>query len=1124
MEHQVDQGSSEQTPVARDPSPLTIHPQASWLVRVSVFNPYLVIVLCLFIGVIGYVCLTRIPVDILPSFKTPAVQVLTLYPGMPTEIMERDITNRIERWTSQSEGIARQESRTMIGVSIVKDYFRDDIDPNTAFAQVTSYAMSDLYYLPPGTIPPMVMLFDPSAPMPTALLAASSDVLDEKESYDLAYFNVRNMLSGSPGVIAPAVFGGKLRRIYIYLDRIKLQAYGLSLMDVQQAIKRNNLMIPTGNAKIGGIDYMVDMDNMVHAVAELNDIVVKVHNGRPVYVKDVGEVKDTAAIQTNVVRIARGPSWESKRQVFIPIFRRPGANTIQVVEGVKERIPEFLDRLPIVKEGITDPVTGKPSAGLNLDVVADQSVFVRQAIKSLTWEGVLGAILASLMVMVFIGSVRSTVIIALTIPLSALVAVIGLYFTGNTLNAMTLGGLALVMGRLVDDPIVDIENTFRHLDMGKSPKQAALDSAMEIAMPVLVATLTTVVVFFPVMFLFGMGKYLFTPLALSVAFAMFGSYVLSRTLSPAYCAYFLKPHVKGEKRFWLFRVCDAGFDRLKDGYTALLRSGMRVRWFVVAASLVLLAASFTLYPLLGQELFPVTDASQIVINVRAPSGTRIENTEQLTQQIEKVIKDTIPEVDRQMIVTDIGVLYDWPAGYTANSGPMDSTVLIQLAQAEQRSTSSQQYAHRLRQTLKQEFPGVEFAFNTGGMVSAALNFGLPAPINLQVEGRDMKEQYRVAREVKELIEREAPGAVDVRIQETIDYPTIKLEPDRTKMAFSGINHEDTVKNLMSMLNSSTSFDPAFWLDYKSGNHYFVGVTYKETDINSLDSLMTVPITGTANGHVNGSRSSVQLQDLVKEPTIGTSAVEVSHVALGRVLNIYANVQGRDVGSVAADIERLLSRWGKRGESVEGVARWSVPDPKKPGENLAGYAVKMRGEVAGMKQSFASLGFGLILAVILIYLIMVAQFRSFLDPFIILFAVPLGLIGVLAMLAVTGTTLNVQSLMGTIFMVGIAVSNSILLVEFANHLRAEHGLSVWDAALESGRVRLRPILMTSLAAIVGLVPLALHEGDATMPLARAVIGGLSVSTALTIFVVPCLYVIFKGRGARAQQASAQAVSA
>lgn len=1075
--------------------------QSSWLVRVSIGNPYLVIVLCLLIVVLGYVTLTRIAVDILPSFRTPAVQVLTLYPGMPTEIMERDITNRIERWTSQSEGIARQESRTMMGVSIVKDYFRDDIDPNTAFAQVTSYAMSDLYYLPPGTVPPMVMLFDPSAPMPTALLAASSDVLDEKESYDLAYFNVRNMLSGSPGVIAPAVFGGKLRRIYIYLDQIKLQAYSLSLMDVQRAIKRNNLMIPTGNAKIGQIDYMVDMENMVEDIQELNDIVVKVDRGRPIYVRDVGEVRDAAAIQTNVVRISRAPSWESKRQVYIPIFRRPGSNTIEVVSGVQERVPQFLDRLP-PKEGYTDPKTNKPASGLNLDVVADQSVFVRNAIRSLTWEGILGAVLASLMVLVFIGSFRSTIIIALTIPLSALVAVIGLYFTGNTLNAMTLGGLALVMGRLVDDPIVDIENTFRHLDLGKSPRQAALDSAMEIAMPVLVATITTVVVFFPVVFLFGMGKYLFTPLALSVAFAMFASYFLSRTLSPAFCAYFLKAHHEGEKQFVLFRAADWGFDRLRERYTALLRLAIRCRWATVIGSLALLVVSLPLYFLIGQELFPATDAGQIVINLRAPAGTRIELTEQLTQAIEKEIQAAIPPEDRQMIVTDIGVLYDWPAGYTANSGPMDATMLVQLTDAGQRQTSSQHYATELRERLTAKFPQVSFAFNTGGMVSAALNFGLPSPINIQVEGRNMEEQYRIAMEIRDLLKKEVANLVDVRVQQTIDYPTLNIKPDRTKMAYSGITQEDAIQNLMSVLNSSTTFDPAFWLDPKTGNHYFVGVTYKEQDIDSLDTLKMVPITGTDTGR------PIQLQSVTAAATVGKSAVEVNHVALSRVLDIYANVDGRDIGSVAGDIERVLSKWGQRNQAGGAAATWSPPDPKELGETLAGYTVRMRGEVASMRESFSSLGFGMVLAAILIYLIMVAQFRSFVDPFIIMFAVPLGIIGVLAILAATGTTLNVQSFMGTIFMVGIAVSNSILLVEFANRLRSEKGVSPLDAAIESGSVRLRPILMTSLAAVVGLIPLALHEGDATMPLARAVIGGLSASTLLTIFVVPCLYVIFK----------------
>lgn len=1081
--------------------------QASWLVRISIKNPFLVIVMCLLICVMGYVTIKRIPVDILPSFRTPAVQVLTLYPGMPTEIMEKDITSRLERWTGQSEGIERQESRSMMGVSIVKDFFRDDIDPNTAFSQVTSYAMSDLYYLPPGTVPPMVMLFDPSAPLPTALLAASSDVLDEKESYDLAYYNVRNMLSGSPGVIAPAVFGGKLRRIYVYLDPQKLESYGLSLMDVQAAIKKNNLMLPTGTAKIGDVDYMVDMANMLEEVAMFDDIVVKVIDGRPIYVRDVGRVEDSSAIQSNVVRISRSPGWKSQRQVYVPIFRRPGANTIEVVDGVRERIPEFLGRLP-PKEGYLDPVTNEPASGLNLDVVADQSVFVRKAISNLTKEGILGAVLASLMVLLFIGSFRSTIIIALAIPLSALVAIIGLYFTGNTLNAMTLGGLALVMGRLVDDPLIDIENTFRHLDMGKSPVRAALDSATEIAMPVLVATITTCVVFFPVVFLFGIGKFLFTPMAISVTIAMFASYFLSRTLSPAFCAYFLKRHEPGERKFFLFALTDAAYEAVREIYVGMLRVAVRFRWITVAASLILVVASLPLYSLIGKELFPATDAAQMLINIRAPSGTRIELTEKLTQEIEQEILAAIPAEDRVMVVTDIGVLYDWPAGYTPNAGPMDATMLVQLTEAEQRHVTTQEYAIRLRAKLNEKFPDVSFAFNTGGMVQAALNFGLPSPIDIQIAGRSMEEQTRIAAELRDLIAEKVPGAVDVRVQQPIDYPTLKINPNRTKMAMSGISQEDATKNLMSMLNSSTSFDPAFWLDHKSGNHYFVGVTYEEKDIGSLDSLRTLPITG------EHSTSPIQLQNLVDEPTIEESAVEVAHLALGRVVDVYANVEGRDIGSVAADIERVLDEWAMRNQPKSGstisTVSWVPRDPNDASKGMTGYAITMRGEVGIMNESFNSLAYGMILAVTLIYLIMVAQFRSFLDPFIIMFAVPLGIIGVLGILWLTNTTFNIQSLMGGVFMIGIAVTNSILLIEFANRLR-EEGRTPLDAAIEAGSTRLRPIMMTALAMIFGLIPLALHEGDPTMPLARAVIGGLAASTLLTIFVVPSLYVIFKGRG-------------
>jgi multidrug efflux pump subunit AcrB len=1084
----------------------------SWLVRVSIFNPYAVIVMALFIAVIGYVCLDRIPVDLLPAYKTPAVQVLTLYPGMPAEFVDRGMTWRLERWLSQAEGIQRQESRSMIGVSIIRNYFRDDIDSNTALSQTSALAISDLYYLPPGTIPPMTMVFDPTATLPTALVASSSDTLNETQVYDLSYFNVRNMLSGTPGVIAPAVFGGRLRRIYVYLDRDKLQAYNLSLMDVQRAIKESNLLLPTGDAKFDKYDWMVNLENLMPKVEDFNNIPIKIVDGQPVLVRDVGEAKDTYAIQTNAVRISR-PSddpkrnWQSQRQVYIPIFRRPGANTIQVVEGVKKSIPEFKSRLP-----------GRGPQELNLDVVADQSVYVRENINNLLWEAGLGAVLASLMILLFLGSVRSTVVIAMTIPLSALVAVIGLYFTGQTLNAMTLGGLALVMGRLVDDAVVDVENTFRHLELGSPPKRAALESAMEIALPVLVSTITTVAVFFPVVFLYGMGKYLFTPLALSVAFAMFASYLLSRTVSPAYCAYFLRAESAGHKRFWLFRLFDRGFENCRSWYTGLLGRALGWRYAIVGGGLAAFAASLILYPLLGKELFPQIDAGQFVIGVRAPAGTRLEKTEDVTQQVEEIIKREIPEQDRQMIVTNIGVLYDWPAGYTPNAGQMDATMLVQLTSRQERTVLAQEYADQLREILKEELPDVQFSFDTGGLVSSALNFGLPSPINIQVEGRDLKKQYAIAQELKELVAA-VPGAVDVRVQETMDYPILNIESDRTKMLYLGVTQDNVAKNMMSETNSSTNFDPAFWLDSVMGNHYFVGVTYREKDI-TRQSLENTPITPTSRQH---ERPEILRRDRPEKPILlqdvvnfqeSKASVEVSHLNLARIFNVYANVSGRDVGAVAGDIQNKLSSWGKPvASATSNVPSWEVPDPQQPGQMLSGFTVRMRGEVTSMQESFASLGFGLLLAAILIYLIMVAQFRSFLVPFIIMFAVPLGLIGVLVTLLVTGTTVNVQSFMGVIFMVGIAVSNSILLVEFANRLRRERGLGVHEAAVQAASVRLRPILMTSLAAVIGLLPMALRSGEATTPLARAVIGGLSVSTALTLFVVPCLYVILKGAGSK-----------
>jgi CzcA family heavy metal efflux pump len=1038
------------------------------MVRAALKNPYAVIVMVLGVIIIGLTVIDRIPTDILPIFKTPAVQILTFYPGMPADVVERDMTNRLERWTSQANGIARQESKSITGVSIVKDYFRPDIDPNTAMSQVAALAISDLYYLPPGTIPPMVMPFDPTATIPLALLSVSSDIMDEKQLYDVAYFSIRNQLSGITGVIAPAVYGGKLRRILVYLDPDRLRGHHLSPMDVVKSLRNFNVFIPTGNAKIGDLDYQINANGMVPRVEEINDFPIKIENGAPVFVKDVGSVKDAFAIQTNIVHV------DNKRQVYIPIYRQPGANTIQAVEGVKQAIPRISSRIP---------------QGINLDVIFDQSHYVRESIASLETEGLLGALLASLMVLVFIGSFRSMAIVFLSIPLSVLAAFIGLYFTGDTINAMTLGGLALAVGRLVDDSIVVLENTHRHLRMGKGALAAAREAAEEVAMPVLVSTITTIVVFAPVIFLYGMGKYLFTPLALAVAFSMAASYVMAMTVVPATMAYLYRRRgaegpatepstTQEEKPAGVFGFLERAFDRVRRRYESMLGWALGHRRIVLIIAGVLFIAALALYPFLGKELFPQVDAGQFMIRVRGASGTRVEEMEKLINRIEAALRAEIPDRDRKTIISNIGVLYDWPAAYTPNSGPQDAFINVQLT--PERTGSAQSYVAKLRRTLPDRFPGIEFAYDTGGLLTAALNFGLPSPINIQVEGNDLRVSSQLAEQIKSLVEN-IPGTADVRIQQRLDYPQIDINVDRVKAAYLGLTQQDVVKNAVSALNSSINFDPAFWIDDKTGNHYFVGVQYPEDRIDSKETLENIPITGS-------NHNPPALLRNIAEFKRSTGPLEVNHVNIVRVIDVFSNVQGRDVGSVASEIQKTL-------------AMLKVP---------AGYRVQMRGEVASMTESFQSLAFGLLLATVLVYLVMVAQFRSFLDPFIIMFAVPLGLIGVIGILLVTGTTVNIQSFMGVIFMVGIAVSNSILLVEFANRLM-DNGLPLRDAVIQAGGIRLRPILMTSLAAIIGLLPMALGAGrgaEANMPLARAVIGGLTISTLLTLMVVPVLYTLLK----------------
>jgi CzcA family heavy metal efflux pump len=1034
------------------------------LIRGAMENPYAVIVMALVIIVIGITVLTKIPIDILPIFKTPAVQVVTFYPGMPAEVVEKDITTRLERWTGQSVGISRQESKSMTGVSIVKDFFNPDIDLSTAMSQVSSYAMSDLFYLPPGTIPPMVMPFDPTATIPLALLTVSSPKYNETKLYDIAYFDLRNRLQGIPGVIAPAVYGGKLRRILAYVDRDKLQARDLSPVDVVKTLKSFNVLIPTGDAKFGDFDYQINANGMVPKVGDLNDFPIKIQDGAPVFLKDVGKAVDTHQIQTNVVRI------NGKRQVYIPIYRQPGANTIQVVEGIKKAISTILERLP---------------EGINLDVVMDQSVYVRGAIRNLIHEGIIGAVFAAVMILIFLGSARSTLTVLITLPLAILSAFIGLYFIGMSINAMTLGGLAVAVGLLIDQSIVVIENISRYLEMGKTPQQAALEGAIEVANPVFISTIVIIVVFFPVVFITGIGEFLFAPLALSIAFAIAASYIMSMTVVPVCSSKFLyggRHGHKGEEsdtKPTIFTVFDTKFSVFRERYRKFLVWVLENRNKNLILALIIFLCSLGLYPFIGKELFPPVDSGQLIIRVRAQSGTRIEKTEELVSQVENVIREQIPEADLKMMISNIGVLLDWPAAYTPNSGPQDAFINLQFS--EGRKKTAQQYADILRVELDGRFPGVEFAFDTGGLITAALNFGLPSPIDIQVEGNDLEVAHDIAEKIKRIIEK-VPGTEDVRIQQKIDYPQIEINVDRVKAAYLGLTQEDVVKNIVTTLNSSINFDPAFWIDPKNGNHYFLGAQYNEENIESYDTLNNIPITSSEPQTHNGG--PVLLRNIASfERT--TAPAEVNHLNISRIIDVYSNVSGRDIGSVASEIEKR-------------IRNLDIP---------TGYFVHMRGEVQSMRESFRSMGFGLFLAAILVYLVMVIQFRSFLDPLIVMCAFPLGLIGVLLILFLTGKNINIQSLMGVMMMVGIVASFNVLLVDFANRLR-DQGLTLEQAVVAAATIRLRPKLMTALSVILGLLPMAM-VGGINVPLALAVIGGVFTATLFTLSVTPILYIMLKG---------------
>ena len=1087
------------------------------MIQIALKNPYIVIVIALATTVLGGYAYTKIPADLLPQFETPAVQIVCFYPGMPPEVMEKDIMSRLQRWTGQSVGIEHQEAKAMQGVCVVKDFFREGISMDTAMAQVTSYAMSDMYYLPPGTVPPMVMPFDPTASVPLCLVVVSNDQMDEQQLYDIAYYELRNKLQSIQGVIAPAVYGGKLRRILAYVDPMQLEAFGVSLMDVQRALMQQNILIPAGSVKDGDQELQIFTNANVETVDMLNDIPIKKVNGQLIYMRDVADVQNTSQIQSNIVRV------NGSRKAYIPIYRQPGANTISIVKQIKKQLSTIEKRLKV--ERSEDP----KMASLILSVAMDQSVGVEKGNQGLQLAAALGALLAGLIVLIFLRSLRYTFVIVIAIPIAILFAIFGMYlynlFGGvASINAMTLGGLALAIGILIDQSIVVLENVIRHARMGKTPMQASLDGTQEVAVPMFVATLTFAIVFLPVVFLSGMAKFLFQPLALAAVLAIVASYFLAITLVPAYCSRFM-----AQER--------AGHDTERKGplvtaYAGILKTALATRYLVMILALCAFGiAVWYMATQMGRELFPQVDSSQVTLYVRMPTGTNIEVTEAKMMEIEKEIISIVgepdpgyavgaeanPESDCTILVSNIGVLLDWPAAYTPNAGSFDSFMLVQT---KGRKSNIFDYVKQMRAQLNEKFPQVDFAFDTGGMMTAALNMGEPSPIHFQIQTSKLESAQEIGAEIVRLAN-EVEGTADARISQRIDNPILEVKINREKALDFGLTVEEVMKNLIAATNSTINFQPAFWIDKAKGNHYFLGVQYPEHLLKSVESLEEIPVRG-------GESGSIRMRDVV-EFSRGTAPAVVNHHNISRVTDVYVNVlPGYDVGSVCSAIEAKLEEVGAElGEDERGaiyrlgsVTQEDMDNNKfaadtwttKPLSNNDKYksrTVRMMGEVKTMRESFSQFVGGLIIAAILVYLVMVALFQSFVDPFIVMLAVPLGFIGVVLALVLTQTHLSIMSFMGIIMMVGIVVEYSIVLVDFANKLVRE-GQSPREAIVEASLVRLRPILMTSMTTWLAMSPMAIGfgGGEANVPLARAIIGGVIGATFLTLLVVPCIYVMLK----------------
>ncbi len=1045
-----------------------------WIVRLALRRPYTVAVLCVLIFIFGWLSATRMRVDIFPTIDIPVVIVVWNYPGLPAEDMERRVVIISERaYSSTVSGITRIDSQSTSGLGILKVYFEPDADIGGAIAQITSVSLTASRIMPPGITPPAIIRYNASN-VPVAQLTVSSDTLSEQQLYDYGLNFIRIRLFTIPGLSTPAPFGGRQRQIMVDLDPAKAAAKGLSPQDVVQAVLQSNVLIPAGTAQIGNTEYDVTLNSSPRTVDEFNRLPVKVVNGATVFVGDVAYVRDGFAVQANIARV------NGKRATYLVILKHANASTLAVVDATKETIPLIKATAP---------------EGMELKIDFDQSLFVRGAIFNVLQEAAISSLLVSLMIFGFLGSWRSMVIVSTSIPLAILVGVSGLFLSGQSLNIMTLGGLALAIGMLVDDATVEVENIHRNRHLGKPLTVAILDGAQQIAVPALAATLTICIVFFPVVMLFGPAKYLFTPLALSVVFSMLASYLLSRTLVPSLARLLMEREpLTQTDRFNQWR--DGLWARFQNGYSRALAVVLEHRRFVLLSALGVIACTATLPFLVGLDFFPAVDVGQMKLHFRAPIGTRLEETERLVEQVEQKVREVVPPEELQTINDNIGVPISYNLAFVSsdNIGSQDAEIFIAL-KPEHRPT--EEYMAKIREVLPREFPGSSFYFQPADVVSQVLNFGLSAPVDVQIEGTDLEKSYGLARQLRDRIF-EIPGTSDVRIAQVLDHPALAVEVDRERAAQVGLSERDVANNLLTTLSSSSLVNPSFWLSPQNNVNYFVVVQTPLARMQSVGDLISTPLSLPQPLTQTGARSPLN------ESASGTSAylgsiaslkpthdkALINHATVQRVIDVQCSVTGRDLGAITSEIQK----------AIDGLKNL----PK-------GTRISIHGQSESMFNSFRSLGVGLILATILVYLLMVILFQSWLDPFIITVAVPGALTGILWMLAVTGTTLNVESFMGSIMAVGIAVSNSILLVNFANFVRAEREIGAHDAALEAGRTRLRPVLMTALAMIIGMLPMALgmgEGGEQNAPLGRAVIGGLIVATVVTLFLVPVVYSLLR----------------